>query len=109
METRTYVREKLYKEVWEEPMASLSKRYGVSDVALRKQCKKMDIPLPIAGYWTKVRSGHKVEIPLLPKSDISDKVVVAVRIGDSAGRKIEGSLLFLPDEQRENVKGIVYL
>jgi len=42
METRIYEREKLYKEVWEEPITSLAKRYGVSDVALRKQRKKVD-------------------------------------------------------------------
>ncbi len=39
METRTYEREKLYKEVWAEPMTTVSKRYGISDVALRKNAR----------------------------------------------------------------------
>lgn len=46
METRTYEREKLHQEVWAEPMTTVAKRYGISDVALRKQCKKLDILLP---------------------------------------------------------------
>lgn len=55
METRTYEREKLYHEVWAEPMTTVAKRYGISDVALRKQCKKLDIPLPIKGHWLRFR------------------------------------------------------
>ena len=36
-----YEREKLYKEVWNEPVSTVAKRYGVSDVAIRKICKSM--------------------------------------------------------------------
>jgi integrase len=52
-----YDREKLSKEVWAEPMTSVAKRYGVSDVALGKACKKLGIPKPPRGYWTKVCKG----------------------------------------------------
>ena len=30
-----YKREVLYEEVWAEPVSTVAKRYGVSDVALR--------------------------------------------------------------------------
>lgn len=30
-------REKLYNEIWEEPVSIVSKRYDVSDTALRKR------------------------------------------------------------------------
>lgn len=103
MEKRIYEREKLYKEVWEEPMTSLAKKYGVSDVALRKHCLKMDIPLPKAGHWVKVKAGHKVEIPSLPKSEVPDKVIVTAQSDNYHGRKIEDLLLFLPEEQRQYV------
>ena len=33
-----YEREKLYKEVWDEPVSTVAKRYCVSDVAIRKIC-----------------------------------------------------------------------
>ncbi|WP_047980944.1 hypothetical protein [Ornithinibacillus contaminans] len=104
MKTRIYEREKLYKEVWEEPMTSLSKRYNISDVALRKQCKKMGIPLPKAGHWAKVKAGHKIKIPPLPKMDVPSKVVVKAPSGDLFGRKMDAVLLFLPEDERKRVK-----
>ncbi|WP_096187069.1 hypothetical protein [Evansella halocellulosilytica] len=104
METRVYERENLYKEVWEVPMNTLSKRYGVSDVALRKQCIKMDIPLPKAGHWVKVKSGYKVDIPPLPKSDGPDKIEVTINSSDSFSKNMDNLLLFLSEEQRQKVK-----
>ena len=55
--TIRYERGKLYEEVWAEPVIKVAKRYGVSDVALRKTCKKLAVPLPPAGYWAKVVAG----------------------------------------------------
>ena len=64
-----YEREKLYKEVWDEPVSTVAKRYGVSDVAIHKICKSMDIPVPPRGYWAKKRAGQKVKKEPLPKTD----------------------------------------
>jgi hypothetical protein len=66
----TYEREKLYQEVWAEPIRDVAKRYEVSDVALAKTCRKLAIPLPGRGYWAKVRAGQKPKrttLPALPK------------------------------------------
>lgn len=52
-------REELYNMVWSESMLSLSKKYSISDVGLRKKCKKMEIPLPDMGYWACVQFGKK--------------------------------------------------
>ena len=41
-----YNRERLYEEVWSEPVIVVAKRYGLSDVGLAKICKKLDIPRP---------------------------------------------------------------
>ena len=41
-----YDREKLYQEVWSEPMTAVAKRYGVSDVALKKACRKLNVSNP---------------------------------------------------------------
>ena len=62
-----YDREKLYKEVWADPVTEVAKRYQMSDVNLRKICKKLDVPLPPAGYWAKLRAGKEVSKPALPK------------------------------------------
>lgn len=53
-------REKLYKEIWEEQVIVVAKRYGISDVALRKRCMKWGIPLPPSGYWARIRAGQNV-------------------------------------------------
>lgn len=45
-ETRTvYDRSVLYEEVWADSVKVVAARYGVSDVALAKNCRRMGIPL----------------------------------------------------------------
>lgn len=62
-----FERQKLYDEVWSEPMRQIAKRYGVSDVGLAKICKKMKIPKPGRGYWAKQSYGVKAKCePLRP-------------------------------------------
>jgi len=43
-------RDSLYEEVWATPMATLAKKYGISDVGLAKVCRKLSIPLPGRGH-----------------------------------------------------------
>jgi len=61
-------REELYAQVWSEPMVRLAKRYGVSDVALAKVCRKLDIPVPPRGYWRRLETGWRPMPPPLPKA-----------------------------------------
>ncbi|MCP3025093.1 hypothetical protein [Cupriavidus basilensis] len=56
-----FEREKLYEEVWAEPVTTVAKRYSMSDVGLRKICKNLEIPLPPAGYWAKLAAGRAVK------------------------------------------------
>ena len=37
-------REQLYAEVWAEPATKVAERYGVSDVAIAKWCRRMNVP-----------------------------------------------------------------
>lgn len=60
-------REDLYDQVWNESMSKLAKQYGLSDVGLAKICKKMGIPRPGRGHWTRVNSGRIPPKPRLPK------------------------------------------
>lgn len=64
--TIRYERAKLYEEVWAEAVTKVAKRYAISDVALRKICKRLAVPLPPLGYWAKVGAGRKPHIPPLP-------------------------------------------
>ena len=65
--TLRYERVKLYEDVWAEAVTTVAKRYGISDVALRKICKKLAVPVPPLGYWARVVAGRKPPTPLLPK------------------------------------------
>lgn len=80
METnaRVYRRSELYEQVWAEPLRKLAPRYGVSDVALAKMCRRLGIPLPGVGHWTKIACGHEIEPPPLPPAtaDQPEEVVV---------------------------------
>ena len=54
----SFTRESLYDLVWSEPFTSLSKRFKISDVGLRKICLRFDIPIPNRGYWRKVETNN---------------------------------------------------
>ena len=53
----------MYDLVWQESLLSLSRRFVISDVGLRKMCIRMEIPLPPAGHCAKVQHGKKIRRP----------------------------------------------
>lgn len=59
-------REKLYAEVWQEPVIKVAETYGVSGVYLGKVCRTLRVPVPPRGYWARVRNGESVKRPKLP-------------------------------------------
>ncbi len=61
-----FTRQEMYDLVWSEPMVKLAKKWGVSDVALAKACRRAEIPLPGLGYWAKLQHGKHLERPVLP-------------------------------------------
>jgi len=63
----TLTRQELYDMVWSEPMSSLAKNFGISDVALAKRCRVVDVPIPYRGYWARKAAGQKPAQTPLPK------------------------------------------
>jgi hypothetical protein len=59
-------RQELYEKVWQVPLRKLAAEYSMSDVGLAKVCRKLDIPLPGLGHWTKIACGHTIPRPPLP-------------------------------------------
>ena len=53
-------RRELYNLVWAEPMTKVAEKFGVSDVAIAKACRKLKVPVPGRGYWAKKANGHRV-------------------------------------------------
>ena len=62
-----FTREQLYELVWSEPISRIAPRYGVSDVAIAKICRKLDVPRPPRGYWAKLAHNKRVKKTPLPK------------------------------------------
>ena len=56
----------LYNEVSNQPIVKLARKYGISDVALGKACRKLRIPHPGRGDWAKRTAGKAVEQLPLP-------------------------------------------
>ncbi|HET7552354.1 MAG TPA: hypothetical protein VFK04_13780 [Gemmatimonadaceae bacterium] len=68
---RKLTREELYELVWSEPMQTLGPKFGISDVGLKKTCKRLRIPTPGRGYWAKKSAGvapRRTPLPKLPAS-----------------------------------------
>jgi hypothetical protein len=63
---RTLSREELYELAWSRALSSLAKDFGISDVALAKRCRGLEIPIPGRGYWARVEAGQKPARPKLP-------------------------------------------
>jgi len=77
---RTIQRQELYDQVWSRPMIKLAKEYGISDVALAKICKKLNVPYPWRGYWRRKETGKAVkQLPLPPNTDPTKQTVTIQR------------------------------
>jgi hypothetical protein len=79
MKTFELDRETLYAAVWERPLTKVAAEYGISDVALKKICRKMEVPTPWRGYWRRRELGYKTLQPRLPKLSAKGVAVVAVQ------------------------------
>lgn len=67
MESVTFNRRELYDLIWSESILSLSKKYAISDVGLRKACMRMNIPFPPSGYWSKIQHGQHPPVASFPE------------------------------------------
>jgi len=64
---RNVKRAELYERIWTTPMTTLAKEFGISDVGLRKICKRANMPLPPSGYWMMKQFGKRLpRKPALP-------------------------------------------
>ena len=73
-------REELYQEVWQTPIHRLSNKYGLSDVGLKKICKKLGVPTPPRGYWMRIKSGESIRRPPLPSLNQGQPQTYEIRL-----------------------------
>jgi hypothetical protein len=48
----------LRKLVWSTPMIHAAREIGISDVALRRRCVRLGVPLPPRGHWIKSENSY---------------------------------------------------
>ena len=94
-----YDRETLYKEVWAAPVTEVAKKYKVSDVAIHKVCKSLEIPTPSQWYWAKLRAGKPVAKTPLPQSTKTAKKIGAQTGYTPPSETNQNVLEFLGDEE----------
>ena len=93
----TWDREELYESVWQVPLRKLAAEFGISDVALGKICRKLEIPLPGPGHWTKIECGYAIPRP--PLAAVKDLPILL--------RQIPKQKVPLPSEDSAEVDGIL--
>lgn len=74
----TVTRAELHRRVWNTPMRTLAKEFGLSDVGLARNCEKHQIPRPPVGHWVRIESGYDPE--QTPSPDIEDAKLDLVNI-----------------------------
>lgn len=77
-QTKTVQRQALYEQVWAQLMTKVAKEYGISNVALAKICKKLNVPCPWRGYWRRRETGKSVKPLLLPPNSDPTKQVATI-------------------------------
>ena len=94
-------RERLYEQVWADPMVTVAARYAVSGSLLARICADLNVPRPPRGYWAQLEVGKAPPKPPLP----------AVRAGDAVewtrGRPIRRSVVapHPPDPNKKRRSG----
>lgn len=96
--TITYTRSDLFDLVWSTPILKLAKEVGISDVALAKACRRVNIPLPGRGHWAKSQS-QRPKQPRLPK-------YIGAGSGDVSFNVPEPDALRLPRKADDSVQRI---
>jgi len=62
-------RQMLYESVWNEPIAKVAAKIGVTAWKVKGYCKKLLVPLPPKGYWKRIAHGKSPKrhvLPMLP-------------------------------------------
>ena len=67
-------RERLFEEVWAEPMTTVAARYKVSSSFLGRICERLKVPRPGRGHWAQVAVGKADAKPALPPPRPGDEL-----------------------------------
>jgi hypothetical protein len=92
-------REQIYNEVWELSLAGVARKYGTSYGLIYKLCKEANVPIPPAGYWTKLNFGKSVSKPPLPDSTIHEVAIPRSKTPRIRVQKIDKGMATIPEAE----------
>ena len=73
-----FTRDEFYELVWSNPITHLAKRFGLSDVAVHKICRKHAVPTPPPGWWAKQSAGKSVKRTPLPAAEGNGETKITI-------------------------------
>lgn len=79
MKTETFTREEFYNLIWSKPFEQIKMELGHPDNDIIKICKRLDIPIPSADYWMKIKNNKPVLRTKLPKVDNHSIITIKLR------------------------------
>jgi hypothetical protein len=79
MSVQKFNRKDLYNMVWATPLRLLAQKYRISDVGLRKMCKRMMIPVPNNGHWARLPINRVAPLKLSARYSGDDEVRLELR------------------------------
>src|SRR5688572_19949769 len=94
-------RERLYEEVWAEPMTKVAARYGVSSSFLARVCERLNVPRPGRGYWAQLEVGRAPAKPVLPGARLGDELEWS---RDGAPRRVPRALPKPPEARADALR-----
>jgi hypothetical protein len=93
--------------VWDESIASLSRKYNISTNDLRRVCTSMNIPLPDMGYWSKKQFGKETPMKPLHKNHTGQlEISLSPRVEGDSNQELSLSPLIILRREIESDSGI---
>jgi hypothetical protein len=94
-------RDKLYEEVWADPMTKVAAKYVVSSSFLARVCERLHVPRPSRGYWAQMEAGKAAPKPPLPEARPGDELEWS---RDGKPRRVPRALPQPPAENARTVR-----
>ncbi len=81
MKSETFTREEFYNLIWSKPFVQIKMELRYSDIDLIKTCEHLNIPIPSADYWVKIKNNTPVLRTKLPIVD--NHSIITIKIKES--------------------------
>jgi hypothetical protein len=101
-----FTREELYEHVWSKPVSKLEGELSLSTFDIRQWCKKLEVPLPMQGHWSRIQFGKPVE--RIPLPELSAETQAELAAAETAppdlkeSRQVHEPPILFPGEKEQS-------